>query len=479
MRFRDDLLWTIGGAVVGIPVLLVAARHPILGLASFGGVLLLLLMSVGNTARPGAALLILGLVMSTWNAVRVAGFTASDPVLVIGLLLILIGGARIGGTERRQLPRWVFIAPAGFTVVWAIGLALPPSESYIGRRYNPAIYGIVGGAGNSSTSNLIRIWLAMAIIPAAVAIAANWADLRPRRLADAWVLSAVVSGFVALTDRFGLTRIEPRLLGTVLNLSGRSTGLTVTANHLAVSAVLALPLALSWTGRGTPRWRLAGTAASLLLLTAVVLSGSAGGAVTAIFVLGVSYVYQPALRRNASKAAFALVLAVATLLGPLNQLLVAFVGNNRLDRSASSGTLASNLDRMRLGEQAWRDFYYRPLQGSGLTYIASGHRVFLQLLAASGLIGLIGMTVWVAKALRAGVSVARASSDTDDRDVAGAAVISLAAFVLIGLVENQIVDRYLYITVGLILAVQMRAAIGQTGEQQTAPAKSQLACSEV
>jgi O-antigen ligase len=188
-----------------------------------------------------------------------------------------------------------------------------------------------------------------------------------------------------------------------------------------------------------------------VLLGAVYASGSRAGAVTALFAVLVTVLLVPRLRRSLP--------AVVPIVGMLG-ILVLFFSNlspqvaQKVRLSGSAATVAAS-DRQRsfAATLALKDVQARPLEGVGFAVIDDAHDIYLQLLAAGGIIMFASFLFYVAGAARIAVRLAAGP----EHDLPLALGCSLMVWLLNGFVGNQVTDRYIFVPVGLLLALSLCA----------------------
>jgi hypothetical protein len=159
----------------------------------------------------------------------------------------------------------------------------------------------------------------------------------------------------------------------------------------------------------------------------------------------------PRLRRGLG---FVLPVAGVCIVG-----LLAFTstGNEVLEQVRFSGdptTTGSDNAREELAGLAVDQFTARPLQGIGFQVIQDAHSIYLQLLAAGGVIALAAFLTYLwglwdcVRRVRAG----------PERDVATAAGIAVLMWLVNGVIDSQLADKYLYVVPGLLLALTYATA---------------------
>ena len=112
--------------------------------------------------------------------------------------------------------------------------------------------------------------------------------------------------------------------------------------------------------------------------------------------------------------------------------------------------------------QAVADFVYSPIHGLGMSVIEQAHEVQLELLAAGGVLLLAGWLLITIAGIQAMGRVSRDPRLSSWMPLAGA----IAAWIVAGFVENQVVDRYLTIPIALAFAL---ARLAKTRPSQVDP----------
>jgi hypothetical protein len=218
--------------------------------------------------------------------------------------------------------------------------------------------------------------------------------------------------------------------------------------------VLVLPVALSWLGQDrTRRRRIVGLALAITLIVATVSSGSRGAAVGAGIAIVASFFVFPSLRRWAGPCLYgcACVAAIALLTGSN------IVGGSTTLRTHESAA-ASDASRSVLLHLAISQAESRPVDGVGFSTIEAAHVIYVELLSSGGAIALGAFIVLILGFAGSGIRAIKADWD----DVIGAALIALGVWLVVGIVESQIVDGYVYIAPGILLAAGQLAKARDT-----------------
>lgn len=384
----------------------------------------------------------------TWNGVRLGGsFAISDL-----FLLMATGCATPSIVLRRDrwrvlLPFWVIIPALAFTLVGLVAL-------------------LAFGDLPASLVGLVRLVVAMVLVPFTVGVIGG--HLRcVVLLVDLWILSAIVNAAVAISDFTIHTTIGERI--THIASAGRSTGLTTHSNHLAVVMVLTIPLVVGRLATAkTKTKQLIYTGALCATLMAIMSSGSRGGIGGAALAIGITPFLMPRELRGVTLKWLAFAGAIALIVGGIAFRDTALVA---LDRLTGSGATTvqdvgeSDRERAGLRTEAIEQFFHNPVVGTGLAHSRDAHNIYLQLLASTGLVGFCAFVAYLVGYFRLSRRIERFKGlPLEIRAIAAMAGASAITWGLLGMVENQIADRYLYVQCGFVIACSWMAMAG-TREQ--------------
>jgi O-antigen ligase len=191
-------------------------------------------------------------------------------------------------------------------------------------------------------------------------------------------------------------------------------------------------------------------------------SGSRAGTVAAVIAVVATIALLPKLR---SRLPYVLPLAGMALV-PI--LLFTSVGRSILHQlrlggsSSSSSTSGSNYQRSLVNQVAWVQFKSRPLGGVGFGIMPGPHDIFLELLAAGGVIAMASFLTFIgglAACLRRALSGPL-------REEAIACGIAVFAWLANGAFDNQVADKYLYLVPGLLFAIGRTSWLLQSESRQ-------------
>jgi hypothetical protein len=441
-----------------------------LGILAIGGVVTVFRVKTGNLALFFVGLLAFTI---TWNGIRLGASSASTGVSggAFGDLTMALAFAAVLAhvvVERRPVPfpPWLMLAGLGFILAGLLSIMFKPSVAVMQHTIlaQVALANQGGGQGvligvPSNLGELIKYELALVLIPLLVA-SVGVTPRRCRLLVDLWAAGAILNAAVAVLDISGIH------LGPTQAVGNRSAGLTIHPNYLALTCVLALPMPLLWLGRSR-RWTIAGIVGLLLLVGGVAASGSRAGSVAALVAIVVTLL---AVRRLRSYLPYALpVIGVALIF----VLLFTKTGSailHQLRLGGAKSTSGSNYQRSLVNDAAWAQVKARPLEGVGYGVLGGAHNMYLQLLDAGGVIALVSFIVFIGGV---GSSLRRALSGPL-RDEAIVCAIAILAWLLNGIFDNQVADKYLYLVPGLLLAIGRTTWLLQVGpvkpERRLAPA---------
>jgi hypothetical protein len=377
----------------------------------------------------------------TWNGLRVAGGGASNLFMIIAFLVVPLYVVQ----NRRSvpLPPWLFAASAGFVIAAMVAYIFPPEHGLLSRSLISfrtefqSLQPLGFLVPRSDFFYLIKYEIALLLIPLVIASVA-FTQKRIERLMDLFVLSGAVNGAVAVVDFLG-AGIAP-----YPTVGGRSSGLTIHPNYLALTCTIVLPLAVWWISRGGP-WRIRGFIATTLLLAGTYTSGSRAGAVTAVLGIVLTVAALPSLRRSLRFVlpAGALLLIPLAVFTPFGAHILEQV------RLGGSNTSGSDIARAHLAEIASDQFKAQPVQGVGMGVIEDAHNIYLQLLAAGGLIAFASFLTYVGGLANS----VRLAFRGPLHDPAVAAGLSVLMWLVNGRFDAQLADKYLYVVPGFLVAI--------------------------
>ncbi|MGI9084583.1 MAG: O-antigen ligase family protein [Aeromicrobium sp.] len=337
---------------VALLLLIVMGMSSTLGaVAAVGAAVLLLgLVSLG-LSRTAEALVLLGALLVPMNDLHTSGaasfVTAADAAFVLGFTLMI---PDLLGRQLRLPPAFVIgVAGVGTTALISSMLSEDPASSL------------------NSTARLVVGAFGLAVL------IAWWGPELKKVVVLAW---AYVLGNVA--------SVGFAMLGGSATADGRRVGLTEHPNIFGLCALLGLslvPFLISQTARSY-RWLPA-------LMGAVCLGGiwtsGSRGALAALLVVAVIF---PLLSRSVP-AALGLLAGFAVMLALSERLLSETSSGNALGRLLGQGSASgSDEAREQIAEFTLGQFRDNPILGVGLADVLDAHIIYLQVIAALGIVGL-------------------------------------------------------------------------------------------
>jgi hypothetical protein len=452
MAVANRIPGVAGLAAAGILVGALGAVLPLAGLlvvvAALGLLLITALIRFGASAGEGEAwhpvvMLLTGAAVAaiSWNGFRSGG--TSPPDLLLLAALFAVGYCWLQDTIRVPLPGWLVGAAVlmlasqllnQFFFVPVPPIDPPPSFTPPG----PALV------------TLARFELAFLIVPIVIgAVASSWRRLN--LLANLWLLSATISAFIATVDGFTGVGLGANITG--VDVVGRPAGLSIHPNTLALTCAMALPIGLLRAAQLKGWGRAAGITASLLLTMSILTSQSRVGLFSLVLAVGLTAMLIPKLRSR---------VVVIGVVGLVLAVLVAPNGNplgGGLSRLSGGGDSSqANGQRSDQFGDSLHIALGHPVTGVGFTVVADAHVLPLQVWETAGFMGVAALILYSAGAFSTGWRLYRDPRlPRGSPALAGALSISFAIWLIAGLLENQIADRYIYVPVGLLLGMTMVA----------------------
>lgn len=393
--------------------------------------------------RLAYGLIIMMAFTSTWTGVSVIGsIKATDLALAFATVL---GIGAVAGRFSMP-PRWLVFAGIVLLLTLALSTLFPADPSYMAGRYRQEIQGTSSAirdlqVTNSPTVAALQWFVGLAIVPVIVSNIIVKARRSAVAVAWAFALGAGVSAMFGILDYIGVTSIGPNLTG--FEGQDRISGLASHVNNFGFAAALAAPIALHMARTR----RVGGTVLFLLLATAAVLSGSRGAQVGILLVLVLVLMFDPRHRTSRLLASIYAGLWLVTLavlfLSSLSSTLGSF-----LRFGADAGASESDQGRLRLMEQGLADWAHSPFFGLGYSVLTGAHSIYIQILAAGGLLLAAGLIYYFFGLFRDLLRLRRAGDE-----LAPYLAVLFCAWLSCGVIENVLVERYLYIPVGLVIAM--------------------------
>jgi O-antigen ligase len=399
------------------------------------------------------------------------GAARADPALTLPRLLYWAGAATVTILAIRPTPimtisDWFFLASLLLTTAvllftGRLTFAGLPSGLLLGIL----IYSIGAFVSSLHTPHMLA---SISILLRFVYLTVGWFWLgtvvleTPRhvRIAVAcWALSAAIAGAASVVQL-----LAGDVIPSTSPIRGRMTGLAVQFNDLGGAAAVALIPAIVVASMMTCKARRALFALCVVPLTAagLLLSGS----VSAIAGAGVGVLFWIAMGRVSAKSllvACAAGLSVVVILdaqrnagapSPIDR----FRGST--DTTSQYCTLCS---RLATNRAAWEAIGQHPIIGAGLDPIsgitATGSEVHNMILGPwfeAGIFGAIGMVTIVTVVAVTAVGAVRHARSSDEWSMCLALLASFLSFILIGMGQPILFQRYGWICAALIFACRFQ-----------------------
>jgi hypothetical protein len=385
---------------------------------------------------------------STWGGVYLFKLQSADIflVLTVGAVLTMV----IFGKLRFAIPRWLWAPAVALFACVAAQMYHPIPDSTFALRFE---YSTAIGADSGVKS---AFWIIALLAVPISAIACTALDARmPRWIVACYLAGVAVCSLVALTDLLGVTSIS-RYLGYQYDAQ-RQTGLSDHPNSVGVFCAIAAPFAVYFISGSRHRWL--PCTALVLLCGGIVASGSRGAQAIFPAAILISVLISPHKKKVTGWLAGTLTVAVVGGLVALTQSKPHVLDKLfRFDGGEKGSSANSNAERAMLHTQALDDLKTYPIFGIGIKHINEAHNIYLQMMSAGGCVLLAGMLIYWFGALHSSWLNARSGER-----LAPHLMVSVTVWLVIGVLENQLTDRYLYYTIGVV------AAIAATWRTETLP----------
>ncbi len=381
----------------------------------------------------------------TWNGWFVGPLRPGDVLILITLMLLAVANPN---SAFRMPPWWVKQLALVIAALALITIFFPPNPVYLSHRIVLDAVGqpIVDTKTSIAAANLgtaFKFIVAVFATPVAFVGASRIDPRAARRLGVAFAAGAALSGWAATLDHLGTD--FGRIITRIPDGGSRQLGFANHPNFLAAGTVLAVPFAFWLLFSTNRRERLLGMACLPGLLGGVYASGSRGGAVCAVLVLGACVLLHSRTRIHSATIALGAAVLLLFAGGLFPSLGHAILKATRLAGGAT--TSGSDTVRSLVGHQGVLDFRHSPIHGIGLQASFDASQVYLQELASGGLILFVAMQVYM------GGAIFTAWGYLKRNDMAVAVVGSLAAVLALNWFEADLTDRFYYVPAAILLAM--------------------------
>jgi hypothetical protein len=463
-----------GSALGTATVLVVVLAIEWLGLASgtlgvvlIGAVIAMALITLlvgADLKRAGVYAACASCFTLTWNGWFVGPVRPGDVLILVALICFVMSDPNGG---LRTPPWWVKQVGVLVFVVAIANVAFPPDAVYLSHRVVLNALGVptVSTKGSLAAANIgvaIKFVIAVVAIPMAFTGSAI-ADRRSVRwLAVSFVTGSALSGTAAFLDYVGIPASQ--IVTGIPNVHGRQLGFSDHPNFLAAGLVLGVPFALWLLTSTNRRDRLLGLAAIPGLFLGVYASGSRGGAVCAVLALGLGVLLIPKLRRFAPGIALGGAVIVGLVVAAVPSLGAAVLRVTRL--SGGVATEGSDVVRAAVGAQGIRDFHYSPIKGIGLQVSTEASQVYIQELAAGGLLLFAAMSIYAVGGMVTAARLIRRY------DLAAALLAALLVTLALNIFEADLTDRFYYVPAAILVALIYVAGLDAPPNEEGQPSMS-------
>lgn len=383
---------------------------------------------------------------SPWTAVRISGLNVADFLLVAATLAALLAAV----CERRRLPifLWAALPPLALLVIAIINSVVRDHSLWAERATDEWVVGSAAAAGYGGAIPLIlRMALAITAVAAIVAGAAEASEdgrMLVERIIRCWAAGAAVSAVYGVITFSFLDNRSPLSGSSFLYhviAETRAAGLATHPNSFGQSIAVALPVLIYMIGVRRGLGRAATTALVATSFYAIVLSGSRadivlGSALAAVTVL--CLVLTGRKLRPWIPLALAASLPLAILITPALARYLRF--------GSKSGQLSTS-ERTASLEAGLNLFDANPLLGAGVG--SWGDEMVPLIVLTSG--GVIFFVVFYGSLVR---PLYRRSGPpgTSFTRILTISAVGVLAF---GLLNNAIVERYLYWPFAALFALSL------------------------
>jgi O-antigen ligase len=394
------------------PVVLVWAAV-ILGRIGTGPVVTVSMMAVAFTAP--------------MNGIRIFGVLAlTDLVLTVGILGLAV--------QALVSKRWWSPLPRGFT----LGTALVVAGGLVGALF--------AAQPRASFARLLPFTLAATVPVIAVRM---WGPSQAMLKRYLWcsVAGAVASGAVGLFSGGGLT--------------GRPQGLTPHPNHLAMTCALGATLALALRLCEVGWRRTAALGAFCLLALSVVRAGSRAGLIAMLIGAAIVVLRTRHLRPTPLRVGRGLLVLLVTVLVAGAFIFTGAVKlgeQNALRRLVGDvSARASDAERLPLLQENVAKIGDRPLTGGGFQDALAAHNIYVQVWVAAGIAGFVGFLMLITSVVREGLREDDEGSSVEMRYIRTAYLAGYVGYLVAGLAQNILWDRYIWLHVAIIISARAAA----------------------
>lgn len=378
---------------------------------------------------------------TAWNGLKEGGLRVGDMFIGLAVLTFFIADM---GRPVPKLPGWVWQFGLIIIIITAAHELVPTDPNYLHQRIviNGA-FPVINGIELETNSMVgVKFLVPVIFMPLMFAYARAHDPKALLRSAYAFAAGASISAAVGMSDLLGVTHLS-QTLTHLPAVGGRAPGLTLHPNFLAMTCVLALPVMLWQLVSDNLRTRVIALAFVVALVLGLYASASRIGFGVGPGAALLSFAVMPRYRRYLPSLGVAIAGAAAVLFvldpGIGSSLLKAF----RLGGDSGSAQ-GSDQQRAIIFTQGVNDFKHSPIDGVGLQVAEEAHNVYLQALAAGGVILLAGYLFFILSGL---YTVVRAMKF---EPLAYPLFVSTVGGAIFATVQAALTDRIAYVPLALI-----------------------------
>lgn len=398
-------------------------------------------VSVGLMVKVALILTYAAAAVTAWNGLKEGGLRVGDMLIGLSLVAFLIADA---GREIPKLPGWVWQFGIIIVFITAAHELVPTDPQYLANRLViNGVYPVPGGIELETNATVgIKFLVPVIFMPLVFAYARKHDPKALLRIAYAFAVGVSISAAVGMSDLLGVTHISLSLTH-LPSVGGRAPGLTLHPNFLAMTCILALPIMLWQLVSADKRTRFIAALFIVALLLGLYASGSRAGFAVGPGAALLSVIIMPRYRKYVPSVVLG-VAGIAALLFVLKPSLGhSLLQSFRLGGDTGSAQ-GSDQARAIIFSQGVDDFKHSPIDGVGLQVAEEAHNVYLQALAAGGVILLAGYLIFIFSGTYTVVKAMKFEP------LAYPLFVSTVAGALFAVVQAALTDRIAYVPLALI-----------------------------
>lgn len=446
---RRDLFATAGTLLAMLGIEWLALPDGSIGEVLIGAVVFLAVAVVlvrVDVRRAGVVAACAACFTLTWNGWFVGPVRPGDVLILVALGCFVYAAPN---HAVRTPPWWVKQLGVLVVLVAVLAILLPTDPIYLAHRVvldasgQPAV-STKGSIAGANIGIAFKFVVAVVAIPMAFSGAALVDRRSVRWLAISFAVGTALSGFVAFLAYEGVADLGQYLTG-IKSIPGRQLGFSDHPNFLAAGLVLAIPFACWMLVATDRRERWLGTASLPSLILGVYASGSRGGAVCVVIAIVISFALLPRTRAHMPAILLSGAIAATAVAAAFPALGAAVLKATRL--AGGPSTEGSDTVRALVGAQGVRDFHHSPIDGIGLQVATEASQVYLQQLAAGGLLLFAAMSIYSLGAMWTSWRL------IPRYDLAAATLAAILATLCLNVFEADLTDRFYYVPAAILIAL--------------------------